>query len=152
MLHLMLHCLALSLHRSSTDYEPVRFWTWLILNLSDSEPIWFRTCLNLDLFELEPVCIWIYLNLNPSDSEPTLFQTWFQKCLILILSDSEPIWYWTYNIRCPIWGLFGTDLLRFPGVPFLQSWDHRQPLLAHPVVKFARKWVNPSSLSPSTLQ
>ncbi len=78
-------------------YRTIRFWTYLILNLSDSEPIWFWTYLILNLSDSEPIWFWTYLIPNLSDSE----SIWFQRYMILNLSDIEPIWYWTHLILNP---------------------------------------------------
>ncbi len=69
------------------DRSVAQFQTHVILNLYDSEPIWFWTYLILNLSLSQT-----YLTPNISDSEPL----WFQKYLVPNLSDTETIWYWTY--------------------------------------------------------
>ncbi len=72
-----------------SDFEPIWYWTFLILNLANSEPFWFWTFGILNLSNFEPFWFWTCLILNLSDYE--LF--WF-----LNLSDSEPFWFWTFFI------------------------------------------------------
>jgi hypothetical protein len=72
-LALLLHSfIATALHESKnywvldlSDSKPMCFWTYLILNLSDIEPIWFGT-------------VWFrtYLIRNSSDIEPNRYQIW----------------------------------------------------------------------------
>jgi hypothetical protein len=80
---------------------PIRYLTFLILNLSDTEPIWSLTFQipNLSVPNLSDTEYWTYLITtflipNMSDSGPFLPWTF----LILGLSDSEPFWSRTYLI------------------------------------------------------
>ncbi len=116
--------------------------TYLIPNLSDSEPIWFQTYLIPGLSDFEN-----YLIPDLSESTPTRFWTY----LIPDLSDNELHWD-IEPIRYQLWGLFGVELYCIPYyLPSLQSWAGRQPLLPFPVAKLAIKQVNPGPLFPSQL-
>ncbi len=111
-------------------FRTIKFRIYLILNLSDSEPIWFQTYLILKLSDFgqsnnKLIWFWTYLSLNLSDSDPIWLQSdsksiWFQTYLIPNLSDSKPIWFQTYLIpklsnSKPIW--FWTYL-----IPNLHIW------------------------------
>jgi hypothetical protein len=68
---------SLHLHRNLSDPKP----TYLMPNISDAKPIWFR----------------IYLMPNLSDAEPI----WFRTYLVSNLSGSEPTWFRTNPIPNP---------------------------------------------------
>jgi hypothetical protein len=121
--------------------EPNSFWNFLvvnlsILNLSDTEPIWYRT----------------HLILNPSDTEPISWQD--NK-----LSETEHIRYRTYNTwdteTYLIPNLSDTEPIRyrylalFPS-PF-KSLDDRRHLLVRSIAKLVTKKLYPSPSSPSQL-
>jgi hypothetical protein len=83
--------------------EPIRYWTYIIPNLSDFKTIWlqsdfgsilFWTFLILNLSDSESIWFWTYLIVNQSDSELLLFPTF----VILNQFDSEPMWFQTYLI------------------------------------------------------
>ncbi len=112
-----------------SDSEPVRFWIYLIPNLSDSKPGWFQAYLILKT-------IWFrtYLSPNLSDFEPIWFGTYLITNSIEILNLSD-----TNSEAC-----LGLSSIVSPSISLsLQSWAGRQPLLPFPVAKLAIKQVNP---------
>ncbi len=80
------------------DTEPIRYRTYLIPNLSDTKPIRYQTHPFPSLPNSEPIWFWTYLIPNSSDTEPIRYQTY----QIPNLPDTEPGRYWTRYQTCRI--------------------------------------------------
>ncbi len=82
--------------------EPMRYWTYHILNLPDSKPIRYQTC-QIPTYQIlnpkdtKPVRYWTYQILSLSNTKSVRYQT----CQIPNLSDTKPVRYRTYQILNP---------------------------------------------------
>ncbi len=80
------------------------FWTFLILNLSDTEPIWYRTCQILNLSDTRLIRFWAFLIANLSDTEHIWYRfIWYRTYQIPNLPDTEPGRYWSRYQTCWFW-------------------------------------------------
>jgi hypothetical protein len=60
------------------------------MNLSDTEPIRYRTYQILNLSDTEPIRRWIYMNPNLSDNEPIGYQS-VSPSSLKSLDDRQPL-------------------------------------------------------------
>ncbi len=97
-LHLILNLQYLILNLS--DSEPIWFKAYLIPKVSGSEPIWFQTYLLPNLSDSGNISFWTFLIRNPCSTEPIRYRTWG------LFRDNTSV---TVSHKCP--------------PPLLQSWD-----------------------------
>jgi hypothetical protein len=84
--------------------ESLWYWTYLVPIPSDTKHIRYRTYLFLSLSVSDPIWYWIHLIPNLPD-----INLWYQTNQISNLSDTKPIRYWTYQIS----NLSDTDHVRY---------------------------------------
>ncbi len=83
-----------------SNFEPI--WSYLILNQSDSKPIWFQTYLIPNLSDSKSIWLKTYMIPNLSDSKVI----WFQTYLVPNLSDSKPTNTWFQTHLIPVLNLW----------------------------------------------
>ncbi len=112
--------------------DTVRYWIYLIPNVSDTERIRYRTYQIPNVSDTERIKYRTNQIPNLSGTQTVRFPT----CQVSHLSDTQPVRYPT----CQIPNLLDTEPIRY------RTWQHHQPLLMRTVGKSELRLVNFSQL------